>query len=244
MKRLFIPTLVLVLSLSFAACGGNSDTPAGSNPSSNNSSSQSTNGSEPASSQEQTPSETSAPQKSSGGAATDGMGDKLAGAYIDMISGGTYYMKYRSSEEFEGEKMDVVAEFAINGDNTAIIYEMEGMSMHMIVKDDKTHIVNHEEKTVMVMPTGSTQQDDAGAFPESDFVFKGSGTGELFGFSLPYEEYSTDSGDVRFFFDEKKLAGFESSFEGMIVQMEIQEMSKDIPSGMFDLPSGYEVTEY
>lgn len=75
-------------------------------------------------------------------------------------------------------------------------------------------------------------------------MFKGSGTGELFGTSLPYEEYNTDSGDVRFFFDWKKLAGFESSFEGMTVQMEIMEMSKDIPSGMFDLPDGYEVTEY
>lgn len=75
-------------------------------------------------------------------------------------------------------------------------------------------------------------------------MFKGSGTGELFGTPCPYEEYGTDAGDVRFFFDGNKLVGFESSAQGVTVQMEILEMSKNIPAGMFDVPDGYEVTEF
>ena len=71
---------------------------------------------------------------------------------IDMMSGDSYYMKYRSSQEYEGEKVDAILELGVNG--------------------------------------------------------------------------------------------VESFSEGIPVQMEILEMSKDIPTGMFDIPDGYEVMEY
>jgi len=161
-----------------------------------------------------------------------------------MISGDSYYMKYRSSQEYEGEKADAILELAVNGDDIAMITDTQGVSMHMIFKENKVYMVNHEGKSVMVMPSDLSQNDGADPFPKSEFVFKGAGTGELFGTPRPYEEYGTDAGDVRFYFDGSKLAGFESSFEGMTVQMEILEISKDIPSGMFDIPDGYEVMEY
>lgn len=242
MKRLIALSITLVLTLTLAACTGGGGDSSGNN----NSPPPSTNSSDPVSVQQQTPnepSEPSEPQESSGGGAAGGTGGNLADAYIEMFSGGTYYVKYRSSQEYDGDKMDVVAEVAVNGDDTSMIYEMEGMSMQIIAKDNKTYSINHEEKTVMVMSVGSAQQDSTNAFG-SNFVYKGAGTGELFGASLPYEEYETDSGNVRFFFDGSKLTDYEASGDGMTVQMEILEISKDIPSGMFDIPDGYEVTEY
>lgn len=238
MKKLIVLALALILAFTLTACGGNSG-------GGNNTPSQSTNSSDPASSQQQTPSEASAPQESGAGAAADVIGGKLADAYIGMFSGGTYYMKYRTSQEVEGEKMDVVLEMAVSGDDTAMITQMQGVSMHMIFRENKMYMVNHEEKTVMVMQTGSAQQQSSGgALPRSGFVFKGTGTGELFGTPRPYEEYGTDGGDVRYFFDGGKLVGIESSNEGITVQMEILEMSENIPAGMFDIPDGYEVIEY
>lgn len=241
MKKQFLVFMAIMLAVSLlAGCAGTSGQPSNTAQPSGTS----PQASPPASGQQQTPSVPSAPQESSGGAATDGMSGKLADAYIGMFSSGTYYMKYRTSQEIEGGKMDAVLEMAVNGGDSAMITETEGMSMHMIFKENKMYMVSHEEKTVMVMQANPSQQGGGDTFPESGFVFKGDGTAELFGTPRPYEEYGTDSGDVRFFFDGGKLAGFESSAEGMTVQMEILEMSENIPAGMFDIPDGYEVMEY
>lgn len=252
MKKHFIGFSAIILAVSLlAGCGGSTgqssdatqsskSTSQASSPASNSPSSQQT-----ASSEQQSASEPSAPQESSGGAGMDIMGGMLADAYIDLLSGDTYYVKYRMGQEVEGEKMDTVVEMAVNSGDTAMITEMEGATTHMIFKENKMYMINHKDKTVMVMQAGPAQQQSGGgALPRSGFVFKGTGTGELFGTPRQYEEYGTDGGDVRFFFDGKKLAGFEFSAEAVTVQMEILEMIKDIPSGMFDIPGGYEKMEY
>ena len=169
----------------------------------------------------------------------DSLGGKLANAYIEMLSERDYYMKYRAQTEFENEKMGAVLEFAVKNGKTAMISDVEGTSMHMIEKQDGMYLVNHDQKTIMVMPS-SPMQVEGNMLPYSGFVYKGSGISELFGVPRPYEEYGTDSGDIKFFFDGSKLAGFEILVEGLTMQMEILEMSKNIPSGMFDVPDGYE----
>ena len=226
MKKTITVLLILILSLSLiSACGGGNrpQAPPVGQPAP-----------EQSTPQQSAPAQ-SAPEKAPGG--------QLAAAYIDILSAGKYYMKYHMEMDLGGQKMDAVMEVAKDGDNMAVITAMAGMgSSAIIIKDGKSYIVNHESKTVTTIPVNAETQKQS-AIPQTGFVFKGSGSAELFGVAHNYEEYGTDEGDMRFFFEGGKLIGLETAAGGQKVQMEILEMSGAIPSGMMDIPADYTVTE-
>jgi predicted small lipoprotein YifL len=166
----------------------------------------------------------------------------FAAAYINILTGSTSYIKYRSEVEYDGQKMEAFMEVATDGKNTAAITNMGSMgSSTVIIKDDTTYMVSHENKMILI--SSGALDINQSEIPQGGYVFKDSGSAELFGVLLKYEEYTTDGGDVRFFFDGDKLAGFESSAEGITVQMEVLELSDSIPAGMFDVPDDYEVID-
>lgn len=82
-------------------------------------------------------------------------------------------------------------------------------------------------------------------FQDIEYVYKKSGIDEFLGVFLDYEEYSCDEGAIRFFFKGGKLAGAECNYTewNYSIQMEILEMTGQIPSGMFDIPEGCEVRD-
>ena len=180
-------------------------------------------------------------QESSTNANISGMSGRLADAYISMFNSGSYYMKFRAITEYDGEETAAVSEVALKGGDMAMIAEIEGMgTAHLIVKEGKTYIIDHESKTIMVLDMGNLMGDSMDTFTETDFEYKGTGTGELFGIRRTYEEYSTDAGDARFYFDGSKLVGYEVVSDSVTSQMEILEMSTNIPSSMFEIPADYE----
>jgi len=63
---------------------------------------------------------------------------------------------------------------------------------------------------------------------------------------LPYEEYALADVNMtlRYFMDGGQVYGYVVEGEGIKVTYVITAQSKDIPSGMFDIPSDYQTLSY
>jgi len=81
----------------------------------------------------------------------------------------------------------------------------------------------------------------------SGFVFKATGSDVFFGKLLPYEAYGSSSdpdAETRLFADGANLAGMQVLKNGKVVmETEFIKFSKNIPSGMFDIPEDYDILE-
>ena len=243
MKKYIVLLLILMLALGVAAACGGKDTPPGvSTPAAPAENAPATpQGNTPAN-PETNASVTQEEEADTGNnMETADLGDKLAAAYIDMLSGDSYYIKFRTELLVEGQKIAVVMETALSGDDLAVKSSMGGVDNLIIFKDGETNVVDHESRTIMVMGGGFSSMYD-GTLPDSGYVFKGSGNAELYGVMHAYEDYATDRGDVRFFFDGGSLAGAEFSMEGLSLQVEFTEMSNKIPPGIFDIPDDYDIS--
>ena len=224
MKKFLIIALAIIFALSAAACGGGDSGGGGD--------SVSTSGGD------------------SGGSAasgTDGLGDLLSATYADLMKSKKYYMKFTSHMEFDGEVVEGRTEVAYNNDDYAMIGESSfgGMTIksRMITKGDVMYLIDDDAKTIT--KTSVSISDDTDDSDFSDLNYLGKGTGTINGRTLPYEEYENYGAIVRFYFDGKDLYAIESIGEGFdSMVMIIEELSNKIPSGMFDIPSGYTTLEW
>lgn len=172
---------------------------------------------------------------------TKGMGDLLSAAYVDLMKSNEYLMEYKFTMDYGGQTVEVESTLAKKGDVMAVTSDMSGVESTMIFKEDKMYMVDHNSKTVTVM----AQTEEAAASMESGSVdMEGVtylGTGKEDG--LVYEEYSTDGGNIKYYFSGKDLVKIAFAVDGQTMMMEILELSKDVPAGMFEIPSGYQVIE-
>ena len=176
--------------------------------------------------------------------ADGGMSGRMASAYIDMLASGTYFLKYIGETEFQGMELDVLTEAAVRDGDMAILSRFgDDFSTHIVLVGDKVYIIDHENETVAVMDEGD-EMPSGDILPESGYIFVREGTSELLGVTRAYEEYYTDGGDVKFYFDGDDLIGFELWYMDVAMQMEVLEMSSKIPPDIFDIPQRYEVIEY
>lgn len=184
------------------------------------------------------------PDQSNSG--TEEMGDRLAKVYTDMMQSGKYYMKYRTTMEMDGKKEEAEMEIAVNGDDSAVISSMTFGKSHMVFKDEKSYLIDHQNQTVMVINAATMEGMENMQEADIDttgLTYKGNGTGDFLGKKLPYEEYSTESGTIKYYFDGKKLVGMEVKDGEMTSLMEVLEMSSKYPTDMFTIPAGYTKTE-
>ncbi len=170
---------------------------------------------------------------------TEGMGNLLSSAYVDMMKGNEYLMKYKFTMDYGGQSMEINATMAKKGDDMAMISDMMGAETTTIIKGGKVYMVDHNSKTVMAM--AQTPEESAAAAGTGSINMEGVtylGTGNEDG--LVYEEYSTSECKVKYYFDGKKLVKMAVDVNGQIMVMEILEMSKDVPDSMFEIPAGYQ----
>ena len=173
---------------------------------------------------------------------TEGMGDLLSSAYVDMMKGNEYFMKYKFTMDYGGKSMEIEATMAKKGEDMAMVSDMMGTETTTIIKDSKIYMVDHNSKTVTAM--AQTPDDNAAAAGAGSINMEGVtylGTGNEDG--LTYEEYSTSECKVKYYFDGKKLVKMAVDLNGQTMVMEILEMSKDVPDSMFEIPAGYQVIE-
>ncbi len=227
-KFAFIISLILVIGMLISGCGNNQTT--------DNTDNKTDGSSVPASSEAQ-----NKPDQSNSG--TEEMGDRLAKVYTDMMQSGKYYMKYRTTIEMDGKKETAEMETAVNGDDSAVISSMPLGKSHMVFKDEKSYFIDHQNRTVMVINSAAMEGMEEADIDTTGLTYKGNGTGDFLGKKLPYEEYSTESGTIKYYFDGKKLVGMEVIDEEMTSLMEVLEMSNSYPADMFTIPADYTKTE-
>lgn len=168
-------------------------------------------------------------------------GGRRTDAAFKFFSSGTYHMK---AIMYAAGMPTTTIETYAKGDNMALISTSQNMSSRMINKGNKTYIIMDSEKRVMVM---ALQDNDQPGTDTDNMKFLGSGTADFRGKSLPYEEFteldSSDDTKVRYFFDGTKLAGIRSIGSGVTMDMEVLALDQNIPGNVFDIPSGYQVTD-
>jgi len=160
---------------------------------------------------------------------------------------GKYTMTVKIFATINGELEDVMeTTMSMNGSEMASKIELgDSMTMSTVMKDGKMYIISHDMKTVMVMDASKPVPADTPQTPEiklDGIIYKGSGKSDFLGKMLDYEEYSTDGGSVRYFFDGSDLRGIEYTSGSTKTLMEISKLTDSIDDSMFTIPSDYKVT--
>ena len=240
MNKNFAITLVFMLALSvLAACGGGSeglsDNPPAVSFDKNAPGTQSMPEDTAAASQPTS-------QADEGDSRADEHGDsKVADPFFNMFGSGTYHMKAKMIND----STEIIIEQYLKNGMMASLMETEDSVMRTIMRDGKMHMVNDDEKTVIVMPvmqqmgsTNSTAVDTAG------MIYIGSGKAEFNGKTLPYDEYSMDGeGKTQFFVDGNKMAGIRTIANEQEMDMVILELDQNVPDSVFEIPMDYERME-
>jgi hypothetical protein len=173
--------------------------------------------------------------------------DILSQKFVDIMKDGKYTMTMKIFATVNGELEDVM-ETTMSMDGTAMASKIElgdSMTMSTVIKDGKMYLISHDMKTVMVMDASKQVPTDTPQAPEiklDGIVYKGKGKADFLGKMLDYEEYTTDGGSVRYFFEGNELKGMENSFENMKTLMEISKLTDTVDDSMFIIPSDYKVT--
>ena len=157
---------------------------------------------------------------------------------LKVFTSGTYHMKSSMS----GGGMTSEMEVFVKGERFATVISAKEGKSRIIVRDNKSYIINDSEKMIIVSPSGD--KSDAGAVDTDALVFSGSGTASFAGKNLPYEEYKTDDGKMQYFIDGNKLAGMRNITPGQgNIDIVILALDQNVPDSVFTVPSGYEVMD-
>ncbi|MGI6677941.1 MAG: hypothetical protein ACOX2Q_02355 [Dehalobacterium sp.] len=220
-KSILITILLLSITVFFSACGSQE---------------------EPATSSEPTGTadEEVLPENS------DVISDRLSAAYVDMMKSENYTMKYKTIMDIDGTDMEVDVTMAVSKDRTAVKMESASFSANTIMKEDKSYIVDHDSKRVIVMPFNPDDNLDSPQLQEIDaggMEFVGTGTGTFMGSNRDYEEYLTEDTRIRYYFDGDDLVGMEIITDDVTTLMIIEDMSDKIDESMFEIPNDYQMME-
>lgn len=171
---------------------------------------------------------------------TQGMGDLLSASYVEMMKKDKYFMKYKTTTEFNGRKMDYIVTVASSGDKTAIISEGGGINSKIVATKDKSYMIDDQNKMVLVMPIEEAAEDEdaAATFDTEGITYVGDGKED----GLSYEEYTTVDSTIRYYFDGKELVKVSINTAGDTIVMEIIEMKGNVDEHIFDIPSDYQMT--
>ncbi|MDR0875398.1 MAG: hypothetical protein LBN12_04230 [Clostridiales Family XIII bacterium] len=241
MKKLWIVLLVIVMVLAFAACGGGGGASSGDGADAPTAAS----GDDGAATAE-APADTPAAEAP---AADTPAGDAGSGAamasLIDWMKGGKFSYDFELTSEGPEGSTHSTGSMAADGGNMSIaqIAEVEGqkVSSKIIIKDGVTYIVDDASKTVIKMSNAGAEMTSGMMTDYTGIELMNSGEGEINGKTLPYEEYteSEQGSTIRYYLDGGQVYGWESEYEGYKTVMIITNSSQNIPSGAFDIPSGY-----
>lgn len=182
-------------------------------------------------------------KKSNDGGKNDaaGISGKLRSGMAGAFAGGTVHFKMRSVNE-GGE---FIYELYMKNGMTAAIMDMSGMTTRSITKDGMVYSLYDSYKKYST----TELSDDSNIFAEilsggaeDTYTLVGEGSMEFMGKKCKYEEFAEKDSDshVFYFFDNKGVpVGMRGSEDGETQEIEILAFDQDIPSSVFDLPSGY-----
>ena len=163
-------------------------------------------------------------------------GNKTTEKYFSELSSGFYHMKIKMSglPGMNGE-MEIYAKDGLQ----AMRVESELGAMRVVHRDNKVYSIIESQKMYIV--TDIAKAVNTGRIVTEGMNYLGSGAAEFNGRNLPYDEYTNKDGyKMRLFTDGGRLAGIQNIAEETVVEIIIFVMDKDIPDGVFEIPSDYQ----
>lgn len=221
MKKLLLHVLALALVLSLTSCSGGSE-PVPSSAQSSKSTASASEQSKP-----------TAPESKAVSAP-----ELLSSGYVDIMKDGKFYMRYIATVTTDAGDFESEIATATDGKSTATIMDMMGTKIRTLILDGRFYQIDDASKTYMKMDIPEMEMDSELTEAE-DLVYLGKGTDVINGKELPYEEYRTDDGTMRFFMDNKSLYALVIKTADGDMTMIIQELNDKIPAGMLELPTDY-----
>jgi hypothetical protein len=184
---------------------------------------------------------------STGTAGGLGAGTAL-GSLIDWMKDGTYTYDFKTTTEGDGYTSETTGTMTADGSALAVKSTANGETSRVIIQDDKLVIVMDSQKLAMTMGTGA-EAAAMGVLDYSKIEYVGSGTGEVDGRTLPYEEYVVrdDGGGlgdipVKYYMDGGSVCAIESEAMGYKTVTTITNASNSVNRELFEIPADY--TQY
>ena len=161
--------------------------------------------------------------------------------FFRIFESGTFHIKF--SVTAGGVTADV--ELFVKGEMMAMSTSAAGESIRIIIRDDKTYMINDAEKIIIITAAMPGMSDFAKMGQTDNITFTGTGTAAFNGRNLSYEEYTTNDGRAQYFVDGNKLVGIRSISPGTgTVDSIISVLDQNVPDSAFAVPSrGYQVQD-
>lgn len=170
---------------------------------------------------------------------TGSMGRLLSSDYADLMNSGKYFLQYKATINAGNMQGQATVIFAMDGDNSSSIMEFNGMRTRTITINKKNYIFDDDSKTYFIN-TVYDGTDEPMTLTEN-IKYLGSGQETINGKDLVYEEYNSDGGKIKYYFDGDKLFGISSMHNDASIFMEIIELSNKVTDDMFKIPSDYKL---
>ncbi len=227
MKKFLAIAVASVMLFSLAACGG---------------------GAAPAPTQ----ASTQATQASAQAAVSD---SKLSKFFVDTFANGQGFISFESKMDVDGSGTlkDAVMDMYIKGESSYISISADAVSMAMLMDNSLFSIISHDEKMILQMPidsesaaknpasSGTSMIDTMGKVSDEEFS---KGTEEINGKSYDYEEFTSDTSPVRYYFDGDTLCYIKSEIgTDKETAIKVLNYGSDVDEALFVLPADYQVLD-
>jgi hypothetical protein len=187
----------------------------------------------------------------SGKSQTETESNLMSTSFANIMKTEKYLMHFKTTVTNDNQTVTSDIIQAIDGSNMSMITNTGEMAMHMIQKDKTVYVLNDDAKTYYKIAIDETDTSGTTASVEDQKIdtvgitYVGKGKAELNGKVMDYEEYKTEQGTIRYYFDGGDLYAIVFKSADMESVMEIIELTDKVTADMFEIPKGYtESTTY
>lgn len=177
---------------------------------------------------------------------------RLSKSFADVMNSKNYTIEYKSMVDMgDGKEVEMETTMAVKGDQQAFITEIEDQKSQTVIKDKKIYIIDHANKTVVVMNEVSSDTAEMDTLSPADvnlsnLIYTESGREDFFGNMRDYEEYKTGENRIRYYFDDddkdddRDLQGIAFMTSEGTTKWIIDDFSDKVDDKMFEIPADYE----
>ena len=173
-----------------------------------------------------------------------------AGDYIEIMESDTFYI-YFTSYILDSE---ATIKMAVDGDDSCVEVDRVGLSVRALTYNGTLYYINDEAKKILVVESEVDEEVvRPGDIDYSGTTFRNAGKGaiaDLAGIddnAYDYEEFIAGTGEneflVRYYFKGENLYAIQTITAELRHTMVVNTLTKDIPEGFIEMPSGYKMVD-
>jgi len=179
----------------------------------------------------------SSEEESGGGEAA---ATKTLAYFNEFVSGGAYTMEMKA----EYQDIETLMTSAVKDGMIYSKSEVNGMTSIMIMKDDVQYLL--DPSTKMCMKMSVTEESVTEMFSDEAENYQeaaSTGSEEINGETLDYEEFTVEDTSVKYYFSGEDLKYIATSVEGESYVAEIISMESGADDSLFEVPEDYTMYE-